>query len=272
MFVPKISITAIPTDASSMLITDITGSLTTGTIDTTGYDSAGSYTYYPQNNTQWKKFVLAQLLGSTPTQYYFDPTTDYSGTVSGTVTIDLSDGIWLISTYFMVASTTPTYTIDATRKILTRVGGNPFVDVGSVPGVFEGVYAMSLADAAVTSPQDIWSTVASVTATTVTLSTALDAGATTNSDLNLYYRAQKYLLVMNQGERSLISNIGDMAISSLAGQGCDNQKSCELAGRMILKLAAQIHFNCGNYAKAHNAAVLFSNSVSTNSSNCSDCS
>ena len=271
MFVPKITLTNVPVDASSVLITDVTGDLTTGTIDTTGYDSAGSYPYYPQNNTQWKKFVLAQYLGGSPTEYYFDPITDYSGTASGTVNISLGDGIWLISVYFMVASTTPTYTIDATKKILTRVGGNPFVDAGAVPGVFEGVYAVSLANPSVTSPQDTWSTVASVTSTTMTLNTALDASTTTNSDLNLYYRAQKYMLVMNAGEQSLISDIGDMAIASLAGQGCDRNKSCELAGRMILKLSAQIAFNCGNYAKAHNAAVLFTNSVSSNSSNCSDC-
>jgi len=271
MFVPKISITAIPTDASSMLITDITGNIGDATPDTTGYDDSGSYTYYPQNNTIWKKFILAQLLGTAPAQYYFDPVADYSGTVYGTVPIPLTDGIWLVSTYFMKASTTPTYTIDATKKILTRVGGNPFTDSGAVPGVFEGVYAVNLVNSGVTSPQDDWSVVNSVTSTTMTLNTALGSGATTNSDLNLYYRAQKYLLVMNQGVQSLMSDIGDMAIAALAGQGCDRNKSCELSGRLILKTAAQIHFNCGNYAKAHNAAILFNKSVSTNSSNCSDC-
>lgn len=272
MFVPKISISNIPIDASTMLITDITGNTNDATPDTTGYIHAS--TYYPQDKTHWHKFVQAQYLGALPTQYFYDPTTDKDSTSSATVTIGLTDGIWLISEYWMRKSTditglTLTYTIDGTRKILTRGGGTVWVDTGAAAGVFEGLYAIGKGDSTITTLNDM-SVINSATSTTVTLNTALEATVAANGALNMFYRVQKYALVMNQGEQSLISDIGDMAISALAGQPCNESLSCALAHRMIIKLAAQIAFKCGNYAKAHNAAILFNKSTSSNY-NCTSC-
>jgi len=272
MFKPKISVTGIPPDASSMVITDITGNWPA---DPTGYDAVPVYDYTPYDNTIWYKLVQAQKIGTVPGTYPFEPEADKTA-VAGVVPIALTDGVWLITQYFAVTTGAPTfvtappleYTVDVTEKILTRTSGPPWVDSGAVPGLFSDVYAIS--DVI---PQNLtiddFSTVASLSNTTLTLNTAI-AGLATNQDLTLIFRAQKYILVMNAAEQSLISDIGDMAISELTGQGCNHNKSLEFANRLMIKLAAQIAFNCGNFQKAHNASVLFLNSKSSNY-NCSDC-
>jgi hypothetical protein len=272
MFVPKISISNVPLNASSMLITDITGNTTDLVPDTTGYIHAS--TYYPQNKTSWHKFVHGQFLGALPSQYLYNPITDKDSTSSATVTIALADGIWLISEYWMrkssdVSGLTLNYTIDPARTTLTRGGGTDWKDNGAAAGVFEGLYAIGKGDSTITTLDDL-SVISALTTSTITLNTALNATVADSGALNMFYRAQKYALVMNEGEQSLISDIGDMAIASMSGQACNESQSCALAHRMMVKLAAQIAFNCGNYAKAHNAAILFNKSVSPNT-NCISC-
>ena len=165
----------------------------------------------------------------------------------------------------------PSYTIDATRKILTRTGGTVWVDTGGDAGLFEGIYAIGLGDNTITTIDDM-SVIDSLTATTITLKTALNPLVSNSGNLNLFYRVQKYILVMNTGEGSLMSDIGDMAISELNGQGCDDGKACSLARRIVMKTAAQIAFVCGNYTKAHNLAILFNKSTSNvSSTNCTSC-
>ena len=272
MFVPKISISNIPLDASSMLVSDVTGNTTDAVPDTTGYIHASSY--YPQDKTHWHKFLQAQILGTLPSQYLYSPITDKDFKVLATVPISLADGIWLVSEYWMRKSTdisglTLNYTIDATRKILTRGGGTDWKDNGAAAGVFEGLYAIGKGDSTITTLADL-SVINSLTSTTLTLNTALNATVANSGALNLFYRAQKYVLVMNEGEQSLISDIGDMAIASMEGQSCNEVASCALAHRVMIKLAAQISFKCGNYAKAHKAATLFNKSASPDT-NCISC-
>lgn len=271
MFVPKISITDIPITADSMIITDITGNTTDATPDTTGYVN-GSYAYYPQLKTIWHKFVYAQPIGSLSQQYLYNPPSVKDYTSSAPVSIALSDGVWLVEEYWMRSTTEFTaglaYTIDASKKILTRTSGSSWVDNGSIPGLFEGLYGISLSEPSA-STKDNLKVIDSVSSTTLVLKSELSSGAVSaNSALSLWYRTQKYVLVTNRGEQSLISDIGQMALAELQGQGCNNNKSCELANRLMLKLAAQIAFNCGSYVKAHNAAILFNNS---STSPCPDC-
>lgn len=265
MFVPKISLTNVPLTADSVLITDITGNTTDATPDTTGYVNA-SYAYYPQLNTIWHKFLKAQLLGTLSSQYYYDPLTDKDNTSAATGVIDLADGVWLIEEYWMRSTTEFTvslqYTIDAANKVLTRTGGTAWLDAGNVPGLFSGLYGVALSNPTETAPNI--KPITGLTSSTLTLSSALSSSVVaSDSHLNLYYRVQKYMLVMNRGEQSLISDIGNLAIAELQGQGCNDVKIKEYCRRLILKLSAQIAFNCGQYAKAHNCATLFSNSSQT---------
>lgn len=269
MFVPKISITNIPADASSMLITDITGNWPT---DPTGYEDGvpPDYLYYPQDNTQWAKLVEAQKLGEVPVEYLFSPLTDKTE-VAGTIPINLTDGVWLVTQYFLTTTGiyggNLLYSINGAGDTLTRTGGDPWVDAGSVPGIFSDVYA--ICGESYNSAQLIdFHKVTSLNSTTLVVNG--DTQLTANDPLTLVFRVQKYILVMNEGEQSLISDIGSMAIAELEGQGCNENKSCLLAHRLMLKLSAQIAFADGNYSKAHKAAILFNQSTS-GTSECTSC-
>ena len=153
-----------------------------------------------------------------------------------------------------------------TLKILTKTNADQWADP---LGLFEGVYGLIISGGAAFNVDDV-SPILSLDNSTITLSTAL-SGATTDSDVWVVYKVQKYILVLNTAEGDLISDIGDMAISSLRnGQGCDPVTSMALWNRFLLKMSAQINLACGNYTKAHNAAVLLSQSADPNPG-CSNC-
>lgn len=78
--------------------------------------------------------------------------------------------------------------------------------------------------------------------------------------LSKYYTATVRVLLVNDGEAGIVKDIANMAITNCT---CDHSKSKELIERILLKLAAQTAFNCGNYVKAHNAATLLSKQATT---------
>jgi hypothetical protein len=82
-----------------------------------------------------------------------------------------------------------------------------------------------------------------------------------------YYPAEIRVLVINKGEASIIKDISNAAVTNC---GCDYGNTSNIFERIFLKLAAQTAFACGNYAKAHNAAVLLSNTDYT-SKPCTTC-
>lgn len=263
-FIPKISITDIPKDASSMKITDITG---TSPTDATGYGQAA---YLPLNNTIWTKQVYKQFLGKTPEGLSFTDVGDKNA-VSATLLTDLADGVYLISEYFYVLRTpgtgsVPTYTISVDLKTLTNTSATPFKDP---LGFFEGAYGIIKS----ATPDFLVSAISiidSVNTSTLVLKSGL-TGATTNSPFYIVYKANKYVLVTSAGEGKLISDIGDVNISELGcGLGCDKEISDDLMRRVLLKTSASIAFACGNYTKAHNAAILLAQSKSYTQP-CSNC-
>jgi hypothetical protein len=258
MFTPKISIGSIPLDASSMLITDITGNSPT---DTTGYLQAA---YLPQTSAEWYKQVYAQYLGEAPDKLVFSPTSDNQAP-SATLSYQLTDGVYLITQYFTKQLDTLGYTVSPDGLTLTKNNADQWLDP---LGIFEGVYGVIVS---VDEDFDVadMSVISSLTNTTIVLQSELING-TDDGPLWIVYKVQKYILVMNTGEGSLMSDIGDMALDTLTCGGCDSSKTLSLFDRILLKSSAQINFNCGNYAKAHNAAILFSES-STPTSNCSGC-
>lgn len=258
MFTPKISIGSIPLDASSMLITDITGNYPT---DTTGYLQAA---YLPQNSAEWYKQTFAQYLGEQPDALVFNPTTD-NVAPSATLSYQMIDGVYLITQYFSRSVDTLGYTLSVDKKTLTKNNADQWSDP---LGLFEGVYGLIFNNDE-NFAIDNMSTIGSLTNTTIELQSAL-TGASDNDPLWLIYKVQKNILVLNTGEGALMKDIGDMALSTLTCGGCDSNKTSALFDRLMLKFSAQVNFNCGNYAKAHNAAILFSES-STPTSNCSGC-
>lgn len=68
-----------------------------------------------------------------------------------------------------------------------------------------------------------------------------------------YYENITRILVLNCGEKNLVSDIAAMSTSQ---ENCDCKKTCDLMDKVLLKLAAQTAFSCGDYVKAHNAAIL----------------
>lgn len=258
MFTPKISIT-VPKTADSVVITDVTGNYPA---DPTGYQQAA---YLPQDNTEWDKQAFVTPLGGTQVQLTFNPTSD-SQLAAASLAYGFSDGVYLITQYFSKQLTSPEYTIDATLKILTKTNADQWADP---LGLFEGAYGLIVSNSAGFSIDDVCP-ILTLSNTEITLSSAL-TGATTDSDVWVVYRVQKYILVAHTAEGDLISDIGDMALSALRnGQGCDPGTSMALWNRFLLKMSAQINMSCGNYTKAHNALVLLSQSSDPNPS-CSTC-
>lgn len=79
-----------------------------------------------------------------------------------------------------------------------------------------------------------------------------------------FYTAITKILVLNSGEQKLVKEIAAIALTDC---GCDTCAANALMDKVLLKLSAQINFNCGNYVKAHNIAILLNNK----SKNCSPC-
>lgn len=262
MFVPKISI-SIPNTSASVTITDITG---TSPADSTGYgQGSGS----PIDNTIWNKQVYAQFLGETPSQLTFLPYTT-NDDVSASLVGDFKDGIWLFTQYFCEEVTGLGYTLNTAKTVMTKTDSDVW-DSSSTGSIFSGVYGLIYSPGDESFNVDDISVINSLSNTSITLSSAL-TGATNNSSLWRVYKVQKYVLVMNEAESKLISDIGDMSLSALhCGTGCDAEKATKLWNRMLLKYSAQINMSCGNYTKAHNAAVLFAQTCTDPNPICTSC-
>lgn len=263
MFTPKISI-SVPNTSTSVTITDITG---TSPTDSTGYgQTSGS----PVSNAVWNKLVYAQFLGDSPAKLNFLPYTtniDVSASLAG----DFKDGIWLFTQYFCEEVADLGYTLNTAKTVMTKTDSDVW-DSSSTGSIFSGVYGLIYTGSS-TEPSviDGISLINSLSNASITLSSAL-TGATTNSNVWRVYRVQKYVLIMNEAESKLIADIGDMSLNALhCGVGCDAEKASKLWNRMLLKYSAQINMSCGNYTKAHNAAVLFAQTCSDPNPNCTSC-
>jgi hypothetical protein len=257
-FEPKIQVSNIPKTSDSFKLTDITGNAPT---DDTGYQQAPQL---PQLNTEWYKQVYVGKFGTIPSQVMFTTDGDEQ-LVEATLSHTFEDGVHLVTAYFTKQLTGLSYTLNAGKTVLTKTNVDQWADPY---GIFEGVYGLIKSADEDFSLEDV-ATIASVTNTTITLNETL-TGASADNDLWILYKVSKYILITNEGEGSLISDIGDMAISALAnGDGCSNEKSLQLLSRLMLKHASQIAFSCANYSKAHNAAVLLASKSS--SVNCTTC-
>ena len=218
----------------------------------------------PQVNTEWYKQAFITPLGGTQTQLSFATGDDQLAAAQLSYTF--ADGVYLVTEYFSKQLTGPEYSIDATLKILTKTNADQWADP---LGLFEGVYGLIVSVGAGFNVDDV-SPILSLTNSTLTLSTALSGGVN-DGDIWVVYKVMKYIMVAHTAEADLISDIGDMAISSLRnGQGCSPDVSLALWNRFLLKMSAQINMSCGNYTKAHNALVLLSQSAEPNPG-CSTC-
>jgi hypothetical protein len=259
MFTPKISI-SVPVTSDGFYIADITG---TSPADATGY---GQGTGLPASNAIWNKKVTAQYLGQAPVELTFLPYTTNED-VAATIPASITDGIYLVTQYFCQEITGLSYTLDAGKVTMTKSDSDQWADP---LGIFAGVYGLIYSPGSEAFALADISPIASLSNTSITLSKTL-TGASGSSNLWRVYKVSKYVLVIIEGERRLVSDIGDMALNSLhCGGGCNTARNAELMNRLLLKYSAQINMACGNYTKAHNAAVLF-NQACTNSNPACTC-
>jgi hypothetical protein len=254
MFTPKISITGIPLVATELTITDITGVSPT---DATGYGQAA---YLPASNAIWTKTTDIQYLGTAPIAAAFDPTSDKTA-VAGTIPYAMADGVYLVTQYWARPITQADLDYTYAAGVMTKVGATPWLDP---LGLLEGVYAIGL-DA---EDLDTAGILSSLTDTTVSIS--IDPG-TAVANKFLFYRIKQYVLIVNAGTAMLHSKIGDLVPQSLLGRSCDSDLTDTLFEEVLLKSTAQINFNCGNYAKAHNAAILLAEITQSGTTNCQGC-
>ena len=258
-FIPKISITEIPKDATSLKISDITGVYP---VDPTGYGQVSGV--LPDDNTEWTKITTAQYLGSTPTQLLFAPDSDKL-LPAATLAYTMADGVHVVTQYFM-KQIGLAYSLNPAKTVLTKTNSLPWIDP---LGMLAGVYALQyVAPGSVPTNTSGFRVITAITDTEVTVNGEL-TGATNSADIWIIYKVSKNILIINNGEGKLLSDIGDMSLSALKADGCNPETTSELFNRVLLKTAAQIAFSCGNYSKAHDAALLLSQSSQT--SNCTSC-
>lgn len=74
----------------------------------------------------------------------------------------------------------------------------------------------------------------------------------------MFYPAITYTMVFRQAESGIVKAIANMALTKC---GCDFNSTKPLLDAILLKLAAQTAFACGNYMKANQALQLLSGFV-----------
>lgn len=259
MFTPKIAIQNINTLATQWTIAEVTGAWPT---DPTGYNQPLNT---PPYNQAWTKSLYHQMYGSTEVEkIIYTPATAVNAN-SVVTTFALQDGIHLFTEYFLMPYS-GTFTVSGNTMTLTGAGVGTIVN-----GWMSGAYGLITT----TTPQSIDPTAINVIKglevsgpDTILLTSTPPANST-----NLYtvYKAQKFVLITNEAGNDLVKQIGEMSLTeALDGISCDIPTAKAIMGKLLLKTAATVAFNCGNYQKAAQATALLSKNISS-TPNCSSC-
>lgn len=240
-FTPLITLTNVPRDNSSFTVTDATP-----TDNVSGWGSPNA----PSGPTDITSlFGAVQSYGGTPS-----PAGGSSGAVSTSMNfpIQVNDGVNNFITYYGLSVTVLPFTISADGLTLTTADPN-------LLNLFDGVKAISLDG--ITYPVLI----SSIQAGSIKLVTPVTANAT-GVILYKYYIASIQALTINNGEAICVNGI---SLLPLEADTCVN--AGYIFNNLMLKLSAEIAFNCGNISKAHEAALILSGSKPVTTSNCSNC-
>jgi hypothetical protein len=235
-FQPKLDIVEVPRNSEWLLIKDATLPYN-ATTNPTGWGIPGGPTSIADIQSV---LVQLQYFGEVPVLV---PLSALEGDIITGLkaTYTLKDGVYLVHVLYGIGLSTG-YTINPTTstKFIVPLTGTAFDNEWKGVGY--------VADSA--NPQVLYKIKAIDNTTgTIELYTAWNTIGT----MLKYYDGLTRILVLNCGESNLTKDISNMAISST---GCDHTATVDMMERIMLKLAAQISFSCGNYAKAHNAAIL----------------
>jgi hypothetical protein len=245
-FKPKISIVAFPRDSQSITIKDITEAYDVDT-NPGGY---GGPTGPGAFDDLYSFLFQFQLFGANP---IIAPLSDVTGDMTdGTkIVYNFADGVTIIRALYGVQDSqdfevsADGYTITVTQT------GDDF------DAAWEGVVGVTDP----TDPTTLYRFKSTNRETgVIELYTAWpDMNYTYTENIVKYYEALKRIMVLNCGEKNIVGDISNMAVSK---SGCDHDATMELFERIMLKMSAQTAFNCGNYTKAHAAATLLCSSKS----------
>lgn len=241
-FKPVITLTRIPRDNSSFTVTDATP-----TDNVSGWGSPNA----PSDPTAITSlFGQVQGYGETPVVAI-----GATGSASTTMTFSITiiDGVNTYQVLYGLLQQLTDFVVSADG--LTIGSGDP-----NWANFMDSISALSLDG--VTQPVYI----VSKTNNSATLATPLTANATGLS-LYKYYTASIQALTVNTGEALIVNGI---SLLPLNVDSCESNQA--ILDNILLKIGAEIAFNCGNISRAHEAARLLSGGkmISSNS-NCTNC-
>lgn len=238
-FKPVVTLTAVPRNNTSFTL-----------VDATPFDTPDGW---GSPNAPTGPDAITSLFGQW--QPYGDVPVNAEG-VAGTVVTPMTfsaqviDGVNNFIAFYGLQDILSDYTVSSDGLTLTSNDGN-FQDF------IDGVGAVSLNGT--TFPVLI----VTKTANSITLATPLPANSIGTS-LYKYYIATTQALVLNNGEGICVNQISQLPLDV---SKCQDANSILL--NILLKLSAEIAFNCGNISKAHEAANLLSGT--NTSKNCDTC-
>lgn len=240
-FQPLITLTSVARDNNSFVTTDAT---VANNISGWGSPNAPSG---PMDITSL--FSQVQAYGGLPVNSSIS-----AGSVSTTMTFQntIRDGVNTYVVYYGLVVTLTNLTISTDRMTLLSTDSN-------LLNLFDGVKAVSLDG--VNFPV----LVSSVQAGSITLVSPIP-GTLSSTTIFKYFIATVQALTINNGEGICVNGISLLPIEA---NSCDN--AMPIFNNLMLKLAAEIAFNCGNLSKAHEAANLLSGNKPPVTNNCTSC-
>lgn len=240
-FQPVVTLTKVPRDNSSFTLTDATP-----TDNISGWGSPNAPTG-PASITSL--FSQIQPYGGTPTN-----NTGVTGGVSSAMVFSstIQDGVNNYIVFYGLIANLVQYSVSADGLTITSTDPN-------FPNVISGVKAISI------DGLSFPILVLSIQGNSITLATAITPlliGVT----FYIYWITSVQALTINNGE-SLIVN----GISLIPIEANPNDNALSILDNILLKLSAEIAFNCGNISKAHEAAQLLSGNKPLVTNTCTTC-
>jgi hypothetical protein len=243
-FQPAITLALLPKTSDSFTV-----------VDATPNNSPVSPTGYGAPNGPASPAAITSLYGQI--QAYGEgpvPATSTVGIITGNivVTAPIRDGVNILGLLYGELKTISITAISSDRLTLTT--GADYT------AILANVYALSK------DGTYIPIVIKSITATTITLYTALPGTFSTMSSLYRYYLAPSTQLVTNQADGRINSEIAALPVK---------KNTCEAAivtmDDLMLKFSAQAAFANQNYAKAHQAIRLITADLTLPTSTCTTC-
>ena len=248
-FKPILSLKSFPKDSSWFCIGDATQAYNS-TTNPSGWGCPGG----PENSTDITDVRIQYQPFSVLAAYI--PTASLEGSLFSNagllVKATVAEGVSLIyASYGMVSS--GNISSDGSVTISTGLTGDEFIIE------YGGVNYVAASD----NPNTLLAvkSIDSVTGT-ITLYSPYVSETTT---LTKYYTGVMRILNINTGKGNLLKDIAKMAITY---SGCES--NTELMDKLLLQIAVETAFNCGDYSKAHKGALVLAG-MPTQFKTCKDC-